>query len=87
MPYIKQKDRLLIDGKTVGQVLKSPGELNFAITTLINGYLHNGKEDMNYQKINDVLGALEGAKLELYRRVAVPYENSKMAENSDVYGP
>lgn len=30
-------------------------------------------------------GALAGAKLEFYRRVAVPYENAKMAEHGDVY--
>ena len=85
MPYIRQTDRTLFDQKELGQVVNNPGELNFTITTLINGYLHNGKEEMNYQKINDVIGALEGAKLELYRRVAVPYENGKLSENGDVY--
>lgn len=85
MPYIKKNERTVLDLKDLGQVIKNPGELNFAITTLVNGYLHNGKEDMNYQKINDALGALEGAKLEMYRRVAVPYENSKISINGDVF--
>jgi len=31
------------------------------------------------------MGALEGAKLEFYRRVVVPYEEKKMKENGDVY--
>jgi hypothetical protein len=39
----------------------------------------------SYQSINDVLGALEGAKLEFYRRIAAPYEDTKIQENGDVY--
>ena len=31
------------------------------------------------------MGALECAKLELYRRVAAPYEDVKIMENGDVY--
>ncbi len=34
---------------------------------------------------NAVVGALECAKLELYRRMVAPYENGKIAENGDVY--
>jgi hypothetical protein len=41
--------------------------------------------DLSYRTINDVLGALEGAKLEFYRRVAAPYEDQKIQENGDVY--
>jgi len=44
------------------------------------------EEGLSYRTINDILGALEGAKLEFYRRVAVPYENSKLSENGDIYG-
>jgi len=33
----------------------------------------------------DVLGALEGAKQEFYRRKVVQYEENKIAENGDVY--
>ena len=39
----------------------------------------------HYQTINDILGALEGAKMEFYRRVAVPYEQEKILDNGDVY--
>jgi len=44
------------------------------------------KNQLNYQTINDIIGALEGAKLEFYRRIAIPYENAKLTENGDVYG-
>jgi hypothetical protein len=36
--------------------------------------------------MNDVVGALEGAKAEFQRIVVAPYEDKKMAENGDVYG-
>jgi len=43
------------------------------------------EKGLSYTFINDCVGALEGAKLELYRRVASPYEDKKIAENGDVY--
>lgn len=84
MPYIKQVDRDAIDYRT--RLPNTPGELNYAITKLIQQYwdgTHTGPH--SYQKINDVLGALDGASKEFYRRVAIPYEDKKIAENGDVY--
>ena len=43
-------------------------------------------KEVRYSKINALIGVLECAKLELYRRVAAPYENDKIDENGDVYG-
>ena len=79
MPYIKVTDRLKVEqtGAT------SAGELNFLFTEVIIDYISRNK--LSYATINDVLGALEGAKLEFYRRVAVPYEEDKIATNTDVY--
>jgi hypothetical protein len=85
MPYItKEKRAALVDLESAAEAsIQTPGELNFCLTAVIMEYkrLHG----LSYQTINDILGALEGAKLEFYRRVAVPYENAKMAENGDVY--
>lgn len=39
----------------------------------------------NYQGINDIIGALEGAKAEFQRRKVADYEDTKIAENGDVY--
>lgn len=78
MPYIKKERRYA----AVEIAPKTPGELNWAITRLLQRYI--GK-DQSYTRFNDCLGALEGAKLEFYRRVAVPYESKKMVENGDVY--
>ncbi len=82
MPYIKQHDREIRDFSEEAYWLRDPGQLNFAITTLIKEYFNSNP---CYQSINDVVGALEGAKLEFYRRVAAPYEDSKIKENGDVY--
>lgn len=81
MPYIKPEDRNRV---VVGDTrIRTAGELNYVITNIIMEYLtQNG---MSYDKINDIIGALEGAKLEFYRRVVVPYENVKISENGDVY--
>lgn len=78
MPYINEQDR-----EVAAVTPRAAGELNYAITRLCWEYLAD--EEPTYRLINDVLGALEGAKLEFYRRVAVPYEDIKMAENGDVY--
>lgn len=80
MPYIPQKDR---DNLEDFNCISSPGQLNFYITEAIAAYTKN--RTVSYQTINDVLGALEGAKMEYYRRIAVPYENQKLTENGDVY--
>ena len=37
------------------------------------------------QNVYDVIGALEGAKMELYRRKISLYEDIKLKENGDVY--
>jgi hypothetical protein len=60
------------------------GELNSAITTLVDNYLKDKGGD-RYSHLNEVIGAMDCAKLELYRRVAAPYEDKKIEENGDVY--
>jgi len=80
MPYIKQEDR---EALAQGLAPQNCGELNYAITELCLEYLRT--KGIMYQTINDILGALEGAKLEFYRRVAAPYEDTKIAQNGDVY--
>lgn len=78
MPYIPQDDRIALET----DVPESAGELNYLFTKIIDIYLSFGK---NYQRMNDVIGALEGCKLEFYRRVVAPYEDTKIEENGDVY--
>jgi len=82
MPYITKKERAAFDPCYLEQS-RQAGQLNYQITRLIFEYFkENGGR---YQQINDVLGALEGAKLEFYRRIVAPYEDKKIIENGDVY--
>jgi Domain of unknown function (DUF6899) len=81
MPYIKKERREAIN---TGDAPRDAGELNFALTMIVDRYLQD-KGGLRYAHINEAVGALECAKLELYRRVAVPYEEQKMKESGDVY--
>jgi len=81
MPYIKQTDRNELAADP-SRDIENAGELNYVITEMIFHYFN---KKPNYQSINDIVGALEGAKLEFYRRVAAPYEDLKIKENGDVY--
>jgi hypothetical protein len=79
MPYIDDQRRKELN------LLPAPrnaGELNYMLTKLVSQYV---REKLSYQRINDVVGALEGAKLEFVRRVVNPYEDNKIEENGDVY--
>ncbi len=79
MPYIKVEDRLRVITQGCPN---TAGELNYLFTMLSRDYIHEKGE--SYQTYNDILGALEGAKLELYRRQVAPYEDIKIQENGDV---
>jgi len=78
MPYIPKgtRKRALIAPFTLG-------ELNYAITTTVDRFLD--QDGVSYASLNAAIGVLECAKLELYRRVAAPYEDTKKEENGDVY--
>jgi hypothetical protein len=84
MPYLTESDKKYY-GVTLDpfQVAVTPGQLNYQITQLCLEYL--GKYPSKYQDYNDVIGALECAKLEMYRRKVVPYEDQKKFDNGDVF--
>jgi hypothetical protein len=80
MPYIKQENRWRFNIAHDGPV--NAGELNYLLTLISHQYWQNNGQ--NYQAFNDIIGALEGCKLELYRRKVAPYEDTKILENGDV---
>ena len=85
MPYIPQEYRAELNDPSEF-VPTTPGELNYAITRLLTEYLTDqGDHVPTYDRFNEVIGALECAKLELYRRMVAPYEDRKRFENGDVY--
>jgi hypothetical protein len=80
MPYLSEGVRASLND---GRVPSEAGELNYLVTKLCDSFLI--KTGLSYKNINQAIGALECAKLELYRRVASPYEDKKSRENGDVY--
>lgn len=97
MPYIKKENRRLLDNRLAHYFTgivptglmadlsvraTSAGDLNYIFTKMAHQYiLDNG---LSYQTFNDIIGALEGAKLELYRRKVSEYEDLKISENGDL---
>jgi hypothetical protein len=86
MPYIKKERR-----KDLNPLMKrlkaelasaNEGDLNYVITSLVHAWIQGDAE--NYTAYNAAIGALECAKLELYRRRVAAYEDEKIKENGDV---
>ena len=77
MPYIEKRLR------HPDHVATSSGELNFKLTSACLDYLD--VMGTSYSTFNDILGALEGCKLELYRRQIASYEDQKIISNGDVF--
>lgn len=81
MPYIPYEQRSL--DYLLEHGIENSGQLNYYLTELLNDYIkQQGKE---YTTYNDIVGALECAKLEIYRRVVSVYEDEKLLENGEVY--
>jgi len=76
MPYLKPPQRHEMDN---GYPPRNAGELNYLLSHQVERYWKANGE--SYQLYNDILGALEGAKLELYRTLIGPYETSKALIN------
>jgi hypothetical protein len=84
LPYIKQENRKKFDDGVDKLIenITAAGELNYIITRLCLGYLRlKGKR---YVNLNEIIGILECAKEEFYRRQVAPYEDEKIKENGDV---
>lgn len=94
MPYIPKLDRISLD-EEINMLQKGllnlvnfdearlPGPFNYAVSSLIEKTFL--REGVSYAKINAAIGVLECIKLELYRKVAAPYEQKKESENGSVY--
>lgn len=84
MPYIKQKDRPILQDviDTLDIFNMGVGDINFLVSSLLKKYIEIHGE--NYENYNSLVGVLECIKLELYRRKISPYEDVKMRDNGDV---
>jgi hypothetical protein len=85
MPYITpaEKIKLFNAVEHIPNDL-TPGQLTYVITRILIRQI-SGLEP-SYATFNSLMGCLECAKQELYRRVIAPYEDAKMLKNGDVYG-
>lgn len=81
MPYVTPELRGEMDGilDMLARELDSHGCLNYAITRLCLSM--NPKR---YEDYNALIGVLECAKLELYRRAVAPYEDGAIRRNGDI---
>ena len=85
MPYIKKDRREDFENalKYIKDVkINEAGEFNYLVSMLCKIYATS--KNFNYQVINDIVGALEGAKFEYIRRNVNDYENKKIEENGDI---
>lgn len=80
MPYLTPERRGMLDA---GDSAKNAGDLNYLISQLANKYWVNSNR--RYQDLNDIVGAMEGAKAEFIRQVVNPYEDSKIEANGGLY--
>ena len=84
MPYIEKKNRGRFEDaiRDIGEVISCVGDINYVFTRILNDTIE--RQGISYTLLNELIGVLECAKLELYRRKVAPYEDVKIAENGDV---
>jgi hypothetical protein len=85
MPYIAPENRQ--DFEAIKETLEiypieSAGEIQYLIALIIKEFM-KGKPK-RYATMNDVMGALNGANLEFYRRHVAPYEDECIERNGDI---
>ena len=83
MPYIKKKDRAFIWNET-------SGHLAYHLTMELLDFLDEqrckgNKKTNNFEEYALAIGVIELTKLELWKRLVVPYEEKKCKENGDVF--
>jgi hypothetical protein len=87
MPYIPQQQRKEVytelSADSLNWIPGNAGELNFVVSTFIANYIR--AKGLKYAAVNEMVGALECAKMELNRVIIGPYEDIKIAENGPVY--
>ena len=79
MPYISKKNREELKNRQPN----TPGELQYLMAAMFKSYLH--RQGIQYQTMNDIMGALAGAHSEFYRKVVGPYEAKAEIKNGGVY--
>ena len=82
-PFIEDLIQFLEHENTVIQ----PGEFTYIIYRLMLAHREGLRAmigDHKYSSLAEILGCVESAKLEFYRRIVAPFEDLKITENGDV---
>jgi hypothetical protein len=93
MPYIAAADRAPYD-RLIDELARlladrpadrRKGHANYVITQILRkGFGVHETAGQSYSTYADVIGTLECAKLEMYRRWVAPYEDGAIARHGDV---
>jgi len=89
MPYIDKQSRIKFETilqdfeETLKENDLSAGDMNYLISSMLHKY--STKNEPNYSKYNEIIGLLECAKMEFYRRLISNYEDVKINTNGDVF--
>lgn len=79
MPYLTTEAKSKLDA---GTVPRTAGELTYLLARQVQKYL---PEELRYEHMATVLGALEGCKSDFIDRILLPYEHRKWRDNGDVW--
>ncbi len=90
MPYLTKEVRTKLD-EAIDSLIEQfqedgvsiPGGINYAICRMADGVVAATGE--SYSIYNTLLGSLECAKQEIYRRMIAPYEDFKCQQNGEVF--
>jgi len=84
MPYIpyERRGRFDVPINNAATFVETSGDLNYCFSMLCKHFIEMFGE--SYTNYATCISALEGAKLELYRRKVAPYEDEKIEENGDL---
>lgn len=92
MPYIDKELRHHLDDN-IEQFIeyinratpdKRDGITNYIISRIVTEGLKLPNENLRYYTAQDMIGVLECAKLEVYRRMVAPYEDKAIDKNGDI---
>ena len=82
MPYITARRRQdILEGAGYEEI----GELVYVLTGECLEYFDTFAGEHQFATHNAIIGALECAKAEWYRRMIAPYEDKAIERNGDVY--
>lgn len=88
MPYIDPKIRERFDGAirwiadSISEGDAAKGELNYVVSSILHRVLK--RRGLRYHNLNDLVGVLTCCQLELYRKVAAPYEDEAERKNGPI---